>query len=93
MCGRGMTATVDRERADGYRPSIYMCDSRRKTKLCTNKYVSDVTLGPFIFNLISNIVKAYNNVGKSTTVEMLEKKLLRGNAFKNVNHVIQEEMK
>ena len=84
MCGRGMTATVDRERADGYRPSIYMCDSRRKTKLCTNKYISDVTLGPFVFNLISNIVKAYNNVGKSTTVETLEKKLLRGEAFADV---------
>ncbi len=90
MCGRGMTATIDRERADGYRPSIYLCDSRRKTKLCTNKYISDVTLGPFIFNLISNIVKAYNNVGKSTTVEMLEKKLLRGEEFSDVYSIESE---
>ena len=85
-----MTASVDRERSDGYRPSIYICDSRRKTKLCSNKYVSDITLGPFIFNLISNIVKAYNNVGKSTSVEMLEKKLLRGDTFDNVYSIERE---
>lgn len=90
MCGKDMTDTVDRQRADGYRPSIYLCDSRRKTKLCTNKYISDVTLGPFVFNLISNIIKAYNNVGKSTTVEMLEKKLLRGDAFKDVYSIERE---
>lgn len=90
MCGKGMTASVDKERSDGYRPSIYICDSRRKTKLCSNKYVSDITLGPFIFNLISNIVKAYNNVGKSTSVEMLEKKLLRGDTFNNVYSIERE---
>ena len=90
MCGSGMTATIDKERADGYRPSIYLCGSRRKTKLCTNKYISDVTIGPFIFNLISNIVKAYNNVGKSTTVEMLEKKLLRSDALSSVYSIEHE---
>ena len=90
LCGKGMTATVDRERADGYRPSIYLCDSRRKSKSCTNKYISDITLGPFIFNLISNIVKAYNNVGKSTSVDMLEKKLLRGEIFDNVYSIERE---
>ena len=90
VCGRGMTATVDRERADGTRPSIYLCDSRRKSKTCTNKYISDIKLGPFVFNIISNIVKAYNNVGKSTSVDMLEKKLLRGDSFDDIYSIERE---
>lgn len=93
MCGANMVATIDKPRADGSRPSIYMCGTRRKSKTCTNKFISDKKLGPFVFNLMSNIIKAYNNVGESTTVETLEKKLLRGEAMSEVAGIEHEGVK
>lgn len=84
-CGKNMPSTIDRPRDNGYRPSIYACTNRRRTKSCTNKYISDITLAPFVLNFIANIIKAQNNTGKSTTLEMFEKKLLRG--FPQVDHI------
>ncbi len=83
-CGSVMQSTLDRARANGYRPSIYACSLRRRTETCKNKYVSDITAGPFIFNYIANVIKAQNNFGKSTPIETFEKKLLRGEIFSNV---------
>ena len=89
-CGASMVASTDRVTADGYRPSCYLCSSRRSHKGCTNKFISDKTLGPFVFNLIANIVKAHNNVGKSTTVTTLTNKLLRGEAMRDVASIDRE---
>lgn len=86
-CGRQMQSTLDRERKDGYRPSIYLCSNKRRTGDCTNKYISDVIVGPFVLNYISNIIKAKNNFGKTTSVEMFEKKLLRGAEFSSVKAI------
>lgn len=86
-CGSTMAATTDRIRADGWRPSMYICARRRKSDDCANKYVSDVTLGPFTLNFFSNLIKASNSFGRSTSIETLEKKLLRGNALAGVNHI------
>lgn len=54
-CGSTMAATTDKVRADGWRPSMYICSRRRKSEDCTNKYVSDVTLGPFVLNFFANL--------------------------------------
>lgn len=86
-CGKQMQATLDRERKDGYRPSIYLCSNKRKTGDCTNKYISDITVGPFVLNYISNIIKAKNNFGKTTSIEMFEKKLRRGAEFSSVDAI------
>lgn len=83
-CGSQMNATIDRPREDGYRPSIYLCSRHRRFNDCPNKYVSDITVAPFVLNYISNIIKAQNNFGISTSIETFEKKLLRGNSFSNV---------
>lgn len=56
QCGGNMAATVDRPRKDGTRPSIYGCYSRRSTLKCTNKYVSDVTLLPFMLSYVKAIM-------------------------------------
>ena len=69
------------------RPSIYMCTRRRRFNDCQNKYVSDITLGPFILNFIANMIRVSNSFGKSTSIETLEKKLLRGDVFSNVDHI------
>lgn len=89
FCGSQMQSTIDRERADGYRPSIYACSRKRRFDDCANKYVSDVTVAPFILNYIANVIKAQNNFGKSTSIETFERKLLRGSMFDDVEGIEQ----
>ena len=86
-CGSNMAATIDRERADGWRPSIYHCTRRRRFADCPSKYVSDSTIGPFALNFIANLIRASNSFGKSTSIETLQKKLLRGDMFLKVDHI------
>ena len=88
-CGSQMQSTIDRERSDGYRPSIYACSRKRRYDDCENKYISDVVLAPFVLNYISNILKAQNNFGRSTPIETFERKLLRGDMFSDVDHIEQ----
>lgn len=85
VCGANMSATLDRVRADGWRPSIYGCSNRRRSNDCSNKYISDATLGPFIFNLVANIIKAKDHATSRTTPERLEKILLKGPMFNDVS--------
>lgn len=92
-CGNNMSATIDRRRANGFRPSIYGCATRRKNKnACDNKFVSDVSIGPFVFNYIANIIKAKQTISKSTSVSVLERKLLRGPAFADVECIDIESL-
>lgn len=87
-CGSNMSATLDRVRADGWRPSVYGCSKRRNNNSeCQNKYVSDVVLGPFIFNYVANIIRAKGNITSRTDLSGLQKKLLRGDAFCNVDSI------
>ena len=88
-CGSNMASTVDRPRSDGWRPSVYICSRRRRFDDCQNKYISDVTIGPFVLNYITNIIKASNSFGKTTSIDTLQKKLLRGEQFANVDHIGQ----
>lgn len=84
ICGSQLQATIDRPRSDGYRPSVYLCSSRRRSLSCTNKYVSDMAIAPFVLNYIANIIKAQNSFGKSTSIETFERKLLRGEQFSGI---------
>lgn len=84
MCGSQFISTIDRARGNGYRPSIYLCGRHRRHNDCSNKYVSDITVAPFVLNYIANIIKAQNNFGVSTEIDIFEKKLLRGEVFSNV---------
>ena len=90
-CGSNMSATLDRIRADGWRPSIYGCSKRRSNAVdCQNKYISDVVIGPFVFNYIANIIRAKGSTTKRTSVDGLEKKLLRGKVFSDVEAIDPE---
>lgn len=88
-CGSQMQSTIDRERSDGYRPSIYACSRKRRYDDCENKYISDIVVAPFVLNYIANILKAQNNFGRSTPIETFERKLLRGTMFTDVDHIDQ----
>lgn len=88
VCGCSMTATLDKRRADGWRPSVYGCSKRRNdSSSCNNKYCSDTLIGPFVFNYIANIIRAKESTSKRTTIETLERKLLRGDTFDAVEHI------
>lgn len=92
-CGSNMIANLDRRRANGFRPSQYACGSRRrKGTACTNKYISDAVLGPFVMNYVANIIRASKNSSEATTAEALERKLLRGDAFAEVASVNAEAL-
>ena len=93
VCGSTMTATLDKRRANGWRPSVYGCSKRRNdASACDNKYCSDSLIGPFVFNYIANIIRAKETTSKRTTIETLERKLLRGDAFSMVEHIAPEAL-
>jgi hypothetical protein len=89
-CGSSMAATIDRPRADGSRPSVYLCSRRRRFNDCKNKYISDMTIGPFAFNYISNLIRAERSFGRSTSIDVFRKKLLRGQAMESVSGIQQD---
>ena len=84
-CGENMAAQVGTilRRQGGVRSSRYSCYNRR-LGLCKNRFTSDTIIGPFILNYIANMYRSYKTFGKTTSIETLEKKLLRGEAFKGV---------
>lgn len=93
LCGSTMTATIDRRRVNGWRPSVYGCPERRdKKRSCSNKFTSDATVGPFVFNFISNIVRARGKVTEKMTTGSLEKLLLHGSVFSGVSKIDGESL-
>ena len=87
-CGANMSATLDRRRADGWRPSIYGCSKRRSNdKSCKNKYISDIILGPFIFNYVANIIRLRQSFTERMDNISLEKKLLKGDIFDDIKAI------
>lgn len=87
-CGCVMTSSPGNRRADGWIPSNYACPNRRKSSSsCKGKYVSDVVVAPFILSLVSNIITAKDKVGQRTEPSVLEKKLLSGPVFCDVEHI------
>ena len=83
-CGSYFLSGLDRARTDGYRPSRYRCRNRAHKHGCNAKIVSDITLGPFVFNYIANILKAYKAIDTINTPNDLEKILLSGQEFKSI---------
>ena len=93
LCGNNMSATVDRRRVNGWRPSIYGCSTHRNNITeCQNKYISDITLGPFVFNFSANILRAKGRIGPRTSLPQLQKLLLRGKIFENVKGIDEDSL-
>lgn len=88
LCGSNMSSSADRRRANGFRPSQYACSSRRrKGTACTNKYISDITVGNFVLNYAANIIRASKNSTCETAPDVLCRKLLRGDTFRDVESI------
>lgn len=92
-CGAGMqAASTDKQRANGFRPSLYVCTSRRTYRACSAPYASEVIVGPFVFQYIANIIQATKNRKKIASAAELESALLRGNAFQGVRCINPEDL-
>ena len=82
-CGGGFSSNKDKERSSGWRPSAYRCNRATRMRDCPALGVSDVVLGPFVFNYIANFVRLQRK-GGPYTAESIEKALLSGKCFSEV---------
>lgn len=83
-CGGNFSASTDRARNNGYTPSKYACSNKGRGKNCDLKgYASDMLVGEFILNYMSNMLFLQKNFDE----ENMESILLRGKAFKNIAYV------
>lgn len=89
-CGANMIASKDRARANGWRPSVYRCAQRSRMLDCENsKTISEIYIGPFIFNYVANMARIQKNFKNIKTLEQLERELLKGPEFEGIK--ISEE--
>lgn len=86
-CGRSGSARYDKVRKNGLRPSAYVCTTNQLgcSDLCDNTVsVSDISLGPFIFDYLQNIVYIQKHIQHFPTPQSFEKKLLQGEPFNKI---------
>ena len=92
-CGNLYYASLGTTRAAGTRPSAYNCSMRRKTDVnCTNKYISDFVLCPFVFNFMSNLLRCKGSITDETKLSSLQAKLLSGVDFVHVKSIDNESL-
>lgn len=91
-CNALLTSGLDVARKDGYRPSRYTCVTSGGAKRCSN-YVSDIIIGPFIFNYVSNLIRLQERITPKHSLRDMERALLRGNAFIDVVGIDNESLK
>ena len=85
LCGGNMNASKDKERENGLHPSVYRCGRRARQMDCDNKrMISDLSLGPFIFNYAANLARIQKNASGIDSPESLESALLSGDEFSGV---------
>lgn len=92
-CGAGFQVSrLDKVRLNGFQPSLYVCTSRRTYRACDAPGVSDVTIGPFVFNYIANIVRATKSRAKISGPDDLERILLSGPEFKDIKYINRDDL-
>lgn len=91
-CDSLMKAGLDTARKDGYRPSRYTCMTYMKEDSCKN-YASDLLIGPFIFNFISNLIRLQERITPSHSIRDMERALLRGSSFVDVVSIDRQSLK
>ena len=82
-CDCVMHSDVDRLRRNGFKPSTYVCPNR-KSYQCTEAYISDVTIGPFVFNYVRNMLQVTAKAKRLQSKDELERMLLSGTPFEHV---------
>lgn len=92
-CGAGFQVSrLDKVRLNGFQPSLYVCTSRRTYRACDAPGASDVTIGPFVFNYIANIVRATKSRAKISDPDDLERILLSGPEFEDIKYINRDDL-
>lgn len=83
------TIKADKIRANGFQPSLYRCGGRVRKRNCQAVGASDVVIGAFVFNFVSNLVSvsAARREYVGAGIEALEKRLLSGSPFSDVRQI------
>lgn len=89
-CSAAFTASPGRLLASGHHSNKYGCPNVRKTKTCHAKYTSDMVIGDFLLNYIINILHAQKRIVSIHSPEELQKHLLQGLTFSDVDHIDQD---
>ena len=86
-CKSRLTSSPGRKSSTGFQPSNYSCPLRRKSKKCNNKTINDIVLGEFVINYILNMLNAKKMFSKIKTPDELQKQLLCGSTFSDIDHI------
>lgn len=87
-CGMMLTSSLGKKLAgDNWRPSIYLCPSKRKhvSEKCHD--TTDSTVGEFVLNFIMNMMNAQRNFQLIHSIEDLQRLLLYGKVFDEVDYL------
>lgn len=86
-CGKYMGASLAGAKKD-WQYTKYTCTSRRmSSSYCDGKHTSDPVVGEFVFNYILNMLNAQRDFDKIPTPEKLQKHLLYGGPFVDIDHI------
>lgn len=92
-CGNMLTSSVGKKMAgDGWRPSIYLCPSKRKHVSVGCHDTTDSSIGEFVLNFIMNMLNAQRNFQLVRSAADLQRLLLYGKVFDEVDHLDQESL-
>lgn len=92
-CGASFqVSTLDKIRANGFQPSLYVCTNRRVYRSCDSPYCSDVVIGAFVFNYVRNIVQATKSRSAIKSPEDLSRILLSGEEFDRIKEIYPADL-
>lgn len=92
-CGQMLTSSTGKALAgDGWRPSIYLCPSKRKHVSEGCHDTTDSSVGEFVINFITNMLNAQRNFPLIRTPQDLQRLLLYGKVFDSVDHLDEESL-
>lgn len=85
-------AKKDKGRSNGFAPSMYRCGNRFRKRSCNASGCSDVVIGPFFFNYVSNMVQASRKRAGIRSLGELEQLLLSGPEFSGVVGIVESDL-
>lgn len=87
-CGMMLTSSSGKKLAgDNWRPSIYLCPSKRKHVSEGCHDTTDSTVGEFVINFVMNMMNAQRNFQLVHSSADLQRLLLYGKVFDEVDHL------
>lgn len=92
-CGMMLTSSTGKKMAgDGWRPSIYLCPSKRRHVSVGCHDTTDSTVGEFVINFVMNMLNTQKNFQLIRSTDDLQRSLLYGKVFDDVDHLDPESL-